>query len=156
MLDEVTLGKLRIDLSHSDPRVRAQSADALAAVHDEKGLRRALSSSDRYVRHRALLALCEWRGRRLGWDLVRATCDVDPSVRTAAADISGRANTWISLCLLHRLARDRVLQVRHHAALALAQRGGYGARHILRRQAARESDPALRDVFATLVQRSRH
>jgi HEAT repeat protein len=155
MLDEVTLDQLRDGLSHPDPTVRAQSADALAAVHDEKGLRRALSSPDRHVRYRALLAFCESRGRRLGWDLVRATCDVDPSVRTAAADISGRANTWISLWSLHRLARDAALQVRHHAALALAQRGGSTARHVLRRRAAHESDPALREVIAALVQRPR-
>ncbi len=156
MLDEVTLDRVRDDLSHPDPTVRAQSADALAAVHDEKGLRRALCSSDRYVRHRALLALCASRGRRRGWDLMRATCVVDPSVRSAVADISGRANTWISLWLLHCLARDAVPQVRHHAALALARRGGRISRHVLRRRAAREPDPALREVIAALVDRSRH
>ena len=155
MLDEVTLARIRDGLSHPDATVRAQSADALAAVHDEKGLRRALSSSDRYVRHRALLALSEAHGGRLGWNLIRAACDVDPSVRTAAADISGRANTWISLWSLHRLARDAALQVRHHAALALARRGGSSALHVLRRRAARESDPALREVIAALVQRPR-
>lgn len=155
MLDEVTLDRVRAGLSHPDPTVRAQSADALAAVHDEKGLRRALSSSDRYVRHRALVALCEARGKRRGWDLVRATCDVDPSVRRAAADISGRANSWISLFLLHRLARDGAPQVRHHAALALAQRGGCTARHVLRRRAARETNPVLREAIAALVQRRR-
>jgi HEAT repeat protein len=153
-IDPATLARLRDGLASSDPRVRAEGVDALAALGDVPGLCRALASPDRYLRLRAVRALAPICGRIVACRLARLWRDAEPSVRWALAEALIQRGGILARLLLQRLVRDGHPAVRHAAVQGLCTLGGSRSSAALHAVAAADPEPSIRAAASAALRRA--